>query len=127
MGDDDLLDNLLKHARPLTDETPFRSRERSMIAIIANPDAFHEVEVVVTGFFRFMHEDQAIYISREHAEHGLYANGLWVSVSDELAREALRLNNRYVQVKAVFNARRFGHMGLWAGTLERISRLYAHE
>jgi len=107
-------------------EAEWAAPELSMIALIANPKSFHGMEVVVTGFFRLAPEHQAIYISREHAEHALSANGLWLEFSKETSKQLPHWMGRYIRVRGTFNARSFGHLSGWAGTIENVTEIQPH-
>lgn len=104
---------------------PDRPLAVSLIRLIANPDAFDGKRVRVFGYVRVEHEGTAVYLHREDYVRGLSKNGLWLAASDSApagSREAA-VQNRYALVEGRFNTKKTGHMGLWSGTIEEITRL----
>jgi len=101
----------------------------SLLQLIATPDAFEGKYVRVQGFVRIEHEGSAIYLHREDWEHMLTKNGLWLAASDsapEGSKEA-EVNNRYALIEGVFTAKQKGHLGLWSGSIEKITRMQPWE
>ena len=97
----------------------------SLLQLIATPHAFDGNYVRVHGFVRIEHEGTAIYLHREDWEHVLTNNGLWLVANDatpEGSKEAM-VNDRYALIEGRFNAKRNGHMGLWSGSIEEITRM----
>ncbi|HKA08570.1 MAG TPA: hypothetical protein VKD71_15030 [Gemmataceae bacterium] len=101
----------------------------SLIQLIATPDAFDGKHVRVQGFVRIEHEGSAVYLHREDAEHMLTKNGLWLAASDaapEGSKEA-EVKDRYALIEGRFIAKNKGHLGLWSGAIEDITRMQAWE
>ena len=95
-----------------------------MIALIANPSVYHGKRVRLVGFVNFEFEGDGLYISEEDWRQSIYRNGLWIEQPGD--RPANRLpNRRYVLVEGTFRADRHGHLGLWSGEIERVTRLQA--
>lgn len=97
----------------------------SLIRLIADPAAFDGKRVQVFGYVRVEHEGTAVYLHRDDCEHMLTKNGLWLAANDAApggSREAA-VNDRYALVEGRFNAGMKGHLGLWSGSIEAISRL----
>jgi hypothetical protein len=99
----------------------------SLFALIARPELFDGKRVRVIGFVNFEFEGNGLYPSREDWQQNILRNGLWIDppVADTLGkRSAPGLPNRqYVIVEATFRAGAGGHMGMWSGALEKVSRL----
>ncbi len=95
-----------------------------MIALLANPDIYHGKRVRLVGFANFEFESNGLYVSREDWRQSIYRNGLWVDLPGDRP-SAGQPNRRYVLVEGTFRADRQGHMGLWSGTLEQVTRLRA--
>src|SRR5262249_7880559 len=105
--------------------SPTQPLQVSLLQLIATPDAFDGKYVRVWGFARFEHEGTAVYLHREDFENSLTRNGLWLDASDtpeEGSREA-KVNNRYALIEGRFNAKAHGHLGLWSGAIEKITRM----
>ena len=96
----------------------------SMIALLANPDIYHGKRVRLVGFANFEFESNGLYVSREDWRQSIYRNGLWVDLPGD-RQSADQPNRRYVLIEGTFRADRQGHMGLWSGTLEQVTRLRA--
>jgi hypothetical protein len=97
----------------------------SLIRLIATPEAFDGAYVRVFGFVRIEHEGTAVYLHREDAEHMLTKNGLWLAANDaapEGSREA-RVKDRYALIEGRFSASKKGHLNLWSGSVENITRM----
>jgi hypothetical protein len=48
--------------------------------------------------------------------------GLWIDVTDDIRKKKAEFDQKYVLVEATFNAEETGHMGLWSGSIQKISR-----
>jgi len=92
----------------------------SMLQLIVQPEKYHGKFIRVQGFLRLEFEGKALYLHREDYANGLTKNGLWVDMLE--SPEHMKLNMRYVLIEGVFNARDHGHLGLWSGSIEKISR-----
>lgn len=79
----------------------------------------------VFGFVRIEHEGTAIYLHREDSEHMLTKNGLWLAANDgapEGSKEA-QVKDRYALIEGRFTAKKKGHLDLWSGSIEDITRM----
>jgi hypothetical protein len=94
----------------------------SLLQLIATPDAFEGKYVRVHGFVRIEHEGTAIYLHREDYEHMLTKNGLWLAASVAVAE-----GSKEAQVQGRFTAKTQGHLGLWSGAIEDITRMQPWE
>jgi hypothetical protein len=95
----------------------------SMIQLLATPEKFDGKFVRTYGFLRLEFEGKALYLHKEDYTNALTKNSVWVDVPE--TGEYLSLNMHYVLVEGVFNAKSHGHLGLFGGTLEKISRVQA--
>jgi hypothetical protein len=97
----------------------------SLIQLIATPDAFDGKFVRIYGFVRIEHEGTAVYLHRDDCEYMLTRNGLWLAANDvapEGSKEAL-VNNHYALIEGRFDAKSKGHLGLWSGSIDKITRM----
>jgi hypothetical protein len=92
----------------------------SLIQLIATPERFEGRRVQVEGFCRLVFEEQSLYLHREDSELLNTANSVWLDVTRE-GREAL--NDTFARVEGTFTQTQHGHLGMWPGSLGRISRL----
>jgi hypothetical protein len=92
----------------------------SMVQLLATPDRFHGKFIHVEGFLRLEFEGDALYLHKEDYRHQLTKNAIWV---DNIGiKGAAELNMHYVLIEGVFNAKDQGHLGLFSGQIEKISR-----
>jgi hypothetical protein len=68
-------------------------------------------------------EGDALYQHREDYERAILSNGIWLSLTDPQEQSSAKLNDRYVLVEGKFNAEQKGHLALWSGSLQQISRV----
>ncbi|MFG6430443.1 hypothetical protein [Roseateles sp. LYH14W] len=96
----------------------------SLISLIATPREFDGKQVrVVIGFARLEFEGNAIYLHREDYLQGITKNGLWLDVEGVRKKSAASANNRYVIVEGVFSMTDKGHLGLWSGSIQKVTRM----
>ena len=96
----------------------------STIQLIANPNQFDGKLVRFIGFVNFEFEGDAIYVHEEDYKSGITKNALWLNLTDACCKNASHdINRVYVIVEGTFNAKKYGHMGLFSGTIENIKRL----
>ena len=101
----------------------------SLIELIARPELYDGRRVRVMGFVNFEFEGNGLYLGREDWERSIIRNALWIDPppgfeSDSGAARASP-NRRYVIVEATFNARHRGHLSMFSGALENVTRLDA--
>jgi len=94
----------------------------SLVQLIANPKDYHGKVVRVIGFVRLEFEGNAIYLHQEDYEHDITKNGLWIDVTDDIREKQKDYDQKYVLLEGTFNANETGHMGLWSGSIQKISR-----
>jgi hypothetical protein len=94
----------------------------SMAKIIANPEDYQDKIVRVIGFVRIEFEGDAIYFHREDYEHRLTKNGFWIDVTTDISKKKADFDKKYVLVEGTFSASDKGHMGLFSGSIHKITR-----
>ena len=94
----------------------------SLAQLIASPQDYDGKVVRVTGFVNLEFEGDAIYAHRDDLKHRTYQNGLWIDVNDDIQKKKADFDQKYVVVEGTFNAEWKGHMGLWSGSIQKISR-----
>ena len=108
-------------AAPPADDRPRSSPQRpldlSLIQLIARPEDFDGQYVRVHGFYRAEFEGTALYLHREDYEQGLGKNGFWITSGK------VQQDRQYVLVEGRFNAKRHGHLGLWSGEIDDVTRM----
>lgn len=95
----------------------------STISLVANPQQYEGQFVRVIGFLHLEFESNVLYLHKEDYERVISPNGIWISLTDQQKINAKKLSNNYVIVEGMFNSKMKGHMGMWSGSLQEISRL----
>lgn len=95
----------------------------SIINLIATPEKYHGKVVRVIGVGNLEFEGDAIYLSRDDYKY-VSNNGLWIELGEKATSydEAKKLNGKYVIVEGTFDKNDTGHMGMWSGSIKKISR-----
>ena len=103
----------------------------SLVQLIANAEKFDGRPVRVYGVIQLEFEGNALYLSKEHLHQGIYKNAVWLSPDYALLEakpeELRKLNGRYVLVEGRFSAKNTGHLGLFSGAIENVTRLMYRE
>jgi hypothetical protein len=94
----------------------------SLVQLIAEPKNYHGAVVRVIGFVKLDFEGTAINLHKDDYKYGITKNGLWLEVTDEIDRKKTEIDQQYVLLEGKFNANEMGHMGLWSGSIQQISR-----
>ena len=110
---------------PSLDFTP------SLVALLANPQHYHGRKIRVEGFMHVEFEGNAIYLSKDDADHLITSNGLWVSFDkNAIPYEGVvgpkEFHRKWVLIEGVFkyNPQGSGHFGGWSGEIKSIDRIY---
>src|SRR3954463_11374207 len=110
---------LYSFAQPLVAAEPL---DLSLVQLIANPKDYDGKIVRVIGFVRLEFEGNAIYLHQDDYKHSIAKNGLWIDVTDDIRKKQKDYDQKYVLLEGTFNAKDTGHMGLWSGSIEKITR-----
>jgi hypothetical protein len=94
--------------------------DASIVELIATPEMFDGKRVRTVGFVHFEFEGNGLYLHKEDWTHSLYRNGLWVDLAKGVSRTDCQ--DHYVLVEGTFRSGNRGHMGLWSGAVEEITR-----
>lgn len=98
----------------------------SLINLIATPDKYDGKVIRVIGVSNIEFEGTAIFLSKEDFLNMVTKNALWMSFNekaiDQSGKELSKYNGKYVLVEGVFRKNHHGHMGLFSGTIENITR-----
>lgn len=117
-----LLSSICWLTQPLFGDEPL---DVSLIQLIANPKPYDGKVVRVIGFVRMEFEGNAIYLHQDDYRHSIGKNGLWIDVTDELRKKQKDYDQKYVLLEGTFDAKETGHMGLWSGSIKKITRCQA--
>jgi hypothetical protein len=114
-----LLSSLCWFAQPLAGAEPI---DVSLVRLIANPKDYDGKVVRVIGYARLEFEGNAIYLHQDDYKHSIYKNGLWMDVSEDMLKRKAEFDRKYVLIEGTFDAKMTGHMGLWSGSIQKITR-----
>ncbi|MGA2833794.1 MAG: hypothetical protein ABSE55_12060 [Terracidiphilus sp.] len=96
----------------------------SLIQLIANPERYDKKIVRFIAYLHLEFEGDAVYLHRDDFEHAISNDAIWINLPRDIkADEKTAVNDRYVICTARFVAGRHGHMGMFAGELEDVTRL----
>jgi len=93
----------------------------SIVQLIANSEKYHGKKVIITGYLNLEFEGNGIYLHKDDYLNSVYKNGLWCNIN---IVKYEKFNKKYVVIEGVFNANNKGHMGLWSGSIEKITRVW---
>jgi hypothetical protein len=93
----------------------------SFIHLLAHPERYHGKRVQLIGYMRLEFEGNSLYLSRELYEHGGMHDALWIDVEGMTATP--RFDEGWALIEGTFNAEARGHFGMFAGSVEKITRL----
>lgn len=102
---------------------PTEPMDVSLVQLIANPSEYHGKLVRVIGYCRLAFEGDAIYLHREDSKHGITKNAVWIDVRSKIPISPHELNDKYILVEGIFNAKDKGHLSLYSGCLKKIKRI----
>lgn len=107
---------------PLQTEPSSETGLISIVPLLASPQSFNGRRIQVIGFVHLEFEGNGIYLSREDFQYGIEKNGLWLSISSADIETFRRANDSYVIVEGTFNSDIKGHVGMWSGSIEKITK-----
>ncbi|WP_157724149.1 hypothetical protein [Winogradskyella sediminis] len=97
----------------------------SLVNLIATPGKYHEKKIQIIGYVNVEFEGNGIYLHKDDYDHGIYSNGFWISIDKNIRQQIAdeKMNKSYVLLEGTFNMNQRGHMGLWSGEIENITRI----
>ena len=98
----------------------------SIINLIATPEKYHNKLVRVIGVGRIEFEGNTLYLSKDDYLYGVHKNAIWISVNykalNTTEKELEKWNGKYVILEGIFNKKNTGHMNMFSGSIENITR-----
>jgi hypothetical protein len=92
----------------------------SLIHVVRHPDRYRSKGVAFIGFCRVEPDGQALFVSELDEQANVAKNAVWVRASNP--QEIRQLHQKYVLVEGTFNAEDHGARGVYAGSLDHVSR-----
>jgi hypothetical protein len=95
----------------------------SIVDLLAHPSLYHGKPIRAIGYIHLEFEYEGIYLHKEDYKQGLTRNGFWISFDPQIQPSSVRgCKDHYVLVEGIFDARHHGHLGLWSGTIDQVTR-----
>lgn len=94
----------------------------SLVSLIANPEKYHNKDVMVRGFLVVRFERNAIFLTEADHLHSVHKNAVWVDLGDN-RRPLQEISGRYVTLLGRFDASSNGHMNLYSGTISKVLKI----
>lgn len=94
----------------------------SLINLIATPSRYHHKKVRIEGFACVEFEGNALYLSRDDLNYLIPANAVWLKL-DKDGPDRSQYNGKWVLIEGTFNAKEYGHGGMYSGMIEDIQRI----
>lgn len=98
------------------------TKDVSIIQLIATPEKYSSSHVRIIGYVRLEFEGNSVYLSKEDERSMIFKNGLWLDVPEHIRTNSTHYDQKICLIEGMFNPRDHGHMGLWSGAIENISR-----
>jgi hypothetical protein len=74
----------------------------SLIQLIATPEKFDGKLVQVRGFLQMGREGDLIFLDKSSCDNVVPMNAIWIHRSEQMGKDKLKLNRKYVEVLGVF-------------------------
>jgi hypothetical protein len=113
--------NDLKAATSMTESDDLAPQKTTLTSVLQNPDAFNGKRVSLVGFYHGEFEGSNFGVKADSDYH----ESIWFGSPSSFANKAdihLR-NNSWLRVEGIFVKGPGGHMGMWPGEIERITRV----
>jgi len=91
----------------------------SMVDLIANPELFDGMKVLVTGYVHVEFEGRGIYLHKDDFLYGITRNALWLSETNSV--DLTKCQDAYAIVRGRFIAGIGGHNDGWTGALDSVA------
>ena len=93
----------------------------SLMALISNPDEYHDRVIRITGFLSMKFEANSLWSSEEDYGERNTKKSIWVDI--EIDETNLMFDGECVVLEGVFNSKMKGHFGMYSGTIEKITQI----
>jgi len=97
----------------------------SFQALISRPEKYTGKAISVIGYLNIEFEGNALYINQKDCGLKNYRNALWLDISrgDMHKKTYQDANNKYVTIEGTFNLKNKGHLGVFSGTIDKITKV----
>ncbi len=94
----------------------------SVVNLIANPKDYDGKRVLVGGFYVLETEESVLYLSREAAEFGIFALGIWIDF-EESGLDPSQFNGKIVSLIGVVDGNRSGSFDLNPAAIRSLKKV----
>jgi hypothetical protein len=94
----------------------------TLLQVLARPEKYDGKEILIIGYLHLEFEGDCLYLHKEDYDHAIIGNHIWVDVTARMEKRKRQLNDKYVIIRGIFEAKAHGHLGLSSGTLKDITR-----
>ena len=93
----------------------------TLLQLLANPEKYDGKEIQIIGYLHLEFEGNGLYLHKEDYDHSI-GNMIWVDATPDMKKAIKEINDKFVIIRGVFDAKHHGHLGLFLGTLTKITR-----
>lgn len=90
--------------------------------LLKAPEKYDGKVVEVVGFATIEFEGNALYLDSLSQKNSSYEKGVWLEIA-KTDFELKKYNASKVLIKGMFKLSNKGHMGLWRGAFEQVSKM----
>ncbi len=91
-----------------------------LVSLLVDPAAYDGKLVRTHGVLAVGFELSALFLTKEHATHGIMSHSVWLDLADH-DQDLRPLIGSYVEIEGVVDASAKGHMGAWDSSIRQIS------
>ncbi len=103
----------------------------SLIQLISNPEKYSGLLIRVSGFLHFRFEESALYLSKDHADHLMTREAIWVNYAPsprvQPSENSLPdFDSSWVLLEGIFNYENtdgHGHFSLFTAEINDVTRI----
>ena len=112
-------------ALPVATSARFGDDQVTLLRVLAQPEKYDGQTIQVIGYLHIEFEGNGLYLHKEDFDHGIIGNMIWVNTTEDMQKRLKEINDKYVIIRGVFDSKNHGHMGLFSGTITKITRCEA--
>jgi len=99
----------------------------SIVKLIANPREYDSKYIRVIGYVSLEFEGTAVYLHQDDYKYGITKNAIWLDIAKSDRNPYMASDQKYALIEGTFDAKGYGHQGLFSGTIKSIKRLIVQE
>ena len=83
-------------ADTLGQNSPSKPTQVSLIQLIATPEKYDGMTVIVYGFLEMNREGDLLFLSKVDSDNVILSNGIWIRRTEQMGKDRATLNGKYV-------------------------------